>query len=298
MALRIGRVVSDGISLAISRNGALLSVLFFLAESLGVLLVVGVGTTYVPVGMGTSLAPGSEVTAGGELPALTAAAASMLAGVFTSVITVPLSIVAVRTFVGGYTDRIPDAYVFDRIGRATFSAIVASFLQAGVIFAVVFGTVIALFLALFGVGRLGLPDHLSLAALLLGVLVVGVVGAVLLVVVMVHFLFVVHEVAVRNRGVVGAFRGSWDTVRGNRLRLTGLAIVLGGLRGGVSAGAAPPVEGSVSILRLAVTPVAMALTAVVGVVVTAIFARAYRELRPDVSTEFEPAGDSVEPLRE
>jgi len=41
----------------------------------------------------------------------------------------------------------------------------------------------------------------------------------------------------------------------------------------------------------------MALTAVVGVVVTAIFARAYRELRPDVSTEFAPAGDSVEPTR-
>lgn len=290
MALRIGRVVSEGISLAISRNGAVLSVLFFLAESLGVLLVVSVGTMYVPVDAGTGVTPGSEIAAGGELPALTAAGASLLAGVFTSVITTPLSIVAIRTFVGGRTDTIPDEYVFDRIGRATFSGIAASFLQAALVFAVVFGTVLALFLGLFAVGDLGVPDHLSLAALLLVVLAVTVGGAVLLVTVMVHFLFLLHEISVRDRGVVGAFRGSWDTVRGNRLRVAGLAVVLGGLRGGISTVAVPPIEGAMSTLRLAVTPVAMALTAIVGVVVTAIFARTYRELRPDVSTAFAADG--------
>ena len=111
MTLRIGRVLSDGISLARSRNGAVLAVLFFLVESLGLLLVLGVGTTYVPVDVGTGVAPGSEVAVGSELPALTAAAASTLAGVFTSILSVPLSIVAIRTFVGGRTESIPDDYL-------------------------------------------------------------------------------------------------------------------------------------------------------------------------------------------
>ena len=290
MALRIGRVVSEGAALAFSRNGVVLSALFFLAESLGVLLIISVGTMYVPVDVGTGVTPGSQLAAGGELPALTAAAASMFAGLFTSVLTAPLSIIAIRTFVGGRTDRIPDNYIFDRIGRATFSGVIASFLQVGLMFAVVFGVVFAFFLGLFAIGRLGLSDHLSMAVLLLVGLVVLVGGAVLFLTLLVHFLFVSHEISIRNRGVVDAFRGSWETVRGNRLRLAVLAVVFGGVRGSFSSLAAPPVEGPISMFQLALTPVGMVLSAAIGVLVTAIFARTYRELRPDVSTEFETGG--------
>lgn len=291
MTLRIGRVLSDGISLALSRNGAVLSVLFLLVESFGLLLVLGVGTTYVPVDVGTGVAPGSEVAVGSELPALTAAAASMLAGLFTSVLSVPLSIVAIRTFVGSRTETIPDEYLFDRIGRATLSGIVASFLQGAIVFGVTFGAGIVFLLGLFSIGGLGLSGLASAGALLLFGIVVGLVGLVLLFTVTVHFVFLLHEIAVRDRGVVGAFRGSWATVRGNRLRLTGLVVVVGGVRGSVSALATPPVQGSLTTLQTIVTPIGLVLASVIGVVVTAVFARTYRELRPDVSTEFATAGD-------
>lgn len=292
MTIQISRVVSDGVSLALSRNGAVLAVLFFLAESLGVLLVVGAGTMYVPVDVGTGIATGGDVAAGSDLPQFTAAIASLLAGGFTSVVTIPISIVAIRTFVGGQTDEIPDRYLFDRIGRATLSGIVANFLYAALLFVVTFGIGIALLVAVFGVGRLDLlPDQIAGIALILFAVVGLLVAVVLLVTVAVHFLFLLHEISVRHRGVIGAFRGSWDTVCGNRLRLAGLAIVLIAVRSGVSSLAAPPIDGGWTAFQLVTTPVAMGVAAVSGVVVTAIFARAYRELRPDVSTEFMAAAD-------
>jgi hypothetical protein len=293
MTFQISRVVSDGVSLALSRNGAVLTVLFFIAESLGVLLIAGVGTMYVPVDVGTGIATGGEVAAGSNLPTGTAALASLLAGGFSSVVTTPISIVAIRTFVGGQTNEFPDQYIFDRIGRATVSGIVANFLYAALLFIVTFGMGIVLLVAVFGIGRLDLlPGQIGGIALILFAAVGVLIMVVLLVTVAVHFLFLMHEISVRHRGVVGAFRGSWDTVRGNRVRLAGLAIVLIAVRSGVSSVAAPPVEGGWTAFQLVTTPVAMAVAAVVGVVVTAIFARTYRELRPDVSTEFmTTAGD-------
>jgi hypothetical protein len=293
MTFQISRVVSDGVSLALSRNGAVLTVLFFIAESLGVLLIAGVGTMYVPVDVGTGIATGGEVAAGSNLPTGTAALASLLAGGFSSVVTTPISIVAIRTFVGGRTNEFPDQYIFDRIGRATVSGIVANFLYAALLFIVTFGMGIVLLVAVFGIGRLDLlPGQTGGIALILFAAVGVLIMVVLLVTVAVHFLFLMHEISVRHRGVVGAFRGSWDTVRGNRVRLAGLAIVLIAVRSGVSSVAAPPVEGGWTAFQLVTTPVAMAVAAVVGVVVTAIFARTYRELRPDVSTEFmTTAGD-------
>lgn len=292
MTLQIGRVVSDGVSLALSRNGAVLATLFFLAESLGVLLIVGVGTMYVPVDVGTGVATGGDVAAGTDLPNLTAAVASVLAGVFTSVVTTPISIVAIRTFVGGQTDAIPDQYLFDRIGRATLSGVVANFLYAAVLFVVAFGIGVALIAGVFALGRLDpLSGPMAGVALVLFA-VVGVLAAVVLLVTLtVHFLFLLHEISVRHRGVVGAFRGSWETARGNRLRLAGLAVVLIAVRASVSSLAAPPVDGSWTSFQLVTAPFAMAAAALVGVVVTAIFARAYRELRPDVSTAFMATSD-------
>lgn len=287
MTLEIGRVVSDGISLALSRNGAVLAVVFFLAELLGVLLVMGAGTMYVPVDVGTGVTPGGTIATGTDLPDVMASAASILAGVFTSVVTIPISIVAIRTFVGGQTDEIPDRYIFDRIGRATLSGFLANFLYVGSVFIATFGISVLLIVAVFGIGRLGLlPDRMTDVAMLLFAVVGLLVAVVMVLTVTVHFLFLQHEISVRHRGVVGAFRGSWDTVRGNRLRLAALAIVLIAVRSSVSSLAAPPIRGEWTMFQFVTTPIAMVATPIVGVVVTAIFARAYRELRPEVSTAF------------
>ena len=292
MAFQIQRVVSDGVSLALSRNGAVFAVLFFLAESLGVVLVVGVGTTYVPVDVGTGVAAGGDIAAGGDLPQFTAVVASLLAGGFTSVVTTPISIVAIRTFVGGETDGIPDRYLFDRIGRATVSGVVANFLYAALVFVVTFGIGLALVVAVLGVGRLDLlPDAVAGPAMLL-LAGIGILLAIaLLVTVAVHFLFLLHEISVRHRGVLGAFRGSWDTVRGSRVRVAALAVLLIAVRSSVSSVAAPPVEASWTTFHLLTTPFAMAFAAIVGVVVTAIFARTYRELRSDLPAEFAVASE-------
>lgn len=276
MTLEVHAVVSEGLSLVTSRNGALLAGLFLVAEALGFVLFLVAGTMYVPVDAGTGLTPGSDVPAG-DLPAGAASVATMLTGLFNIVVTVPISIVAIRTFVGGATDRIPDAYLFRRIGRATLSGVLASLAGGFLLFAVPFvGTMLAIgvVLALSGVPRL-----LALVVLV-GLVLAGTVAVWL------HILFLLHEIAVRDRGVLGAFRGSWDTVRGNRVRLAALAGTLVIVRMSVAWYGVPPADGSWSLFQLVLTPVAIVLSALAGVVTAAILARAYLQCRPDV----DPAG--------
>ncbi|MFC3957053.1 hypothetical protein [Halovivax cerinus] len=287
MSLSIRRVVSEGISVATSRSGAVLALLFFVAESLGVLLMLVAGTTYVPVDIGTGVTGGPEVAAGGELPASVAAVTSALTGVFTAIVTIPITIVAIRTFVGGATDGIPDAYLFDRIGRATASAFGASLLYGLVVVTISFVSAFVLLAAAVLVGGTDVATSavgLLAFATLAFVIVVGTIA--LFGIVWLHTLFLLHEVSVRDRGALGAFRGSWAAVRGNRLKLAALAGGLVVIRGLVSWVSVPSGYGGWSTLQLLLTPIGLAVTAVVGVYVTAILARAYRRLRPDVGETF------------
>lgn len=287
MALQIRRVVSEGMSVAASRNGAVLALLFFIAESLGILLFLVAGTMYVPVDLGTGLAPGTGITAGGELPQVVSSIAILLTGVFTSVVTIPISIVAIRTFVGGATDGIPDEYLFARIGRATLSGLLAMFLQSGLLFAIPFVAALLILALVFVVGGTSLGSGgLGGLVLLVGALVLIVLAVVVAVVVWVHFLFLLHEISVRHRGVVGAFRGSWDTVRRSRVKLAALGIGLVVIRTTVSWFGTPPVNGEWTTFQLIATPVSLVASAIVGVFVVAILARTYRELRPDVEDTF------------
>lgn len=287
MALNIQRVVSDGISVAASRNGAVLAGLFFLAESLGLLLFLAAGTMYVPVDLGSGLDPGSNVAVGGELPEVASSIAIILTSLFMSLVTIPISIIAIRTFVGGKTDRIPDAYLFDRIGRATLSGIVASFVYSFFLFAIPFVAALVFILSVVGLGGAGIvPDRLAGIVFILGAIVLLVATIALAVTVWLHFLFLLHEISIRHRGVVGAFKGSWDTVRGNRLKLGALAVVLVVIRFSAGWFGVPPADGNWSMFQLVATPTSLVLSAVVGTFVAAVFARTYRELRPDVSDDF------------
>jgi hypothetical protein len=279
MTLQIGEAVRDGLSLAASRNGAVLAALFFASETLGLLLLLGAGTMYVPVDVGTGLASGSELPAG-ELPAAASAVAMLLTGVFNSIVFVPISIIAIRTFVGGETERFPDAYLFRRIGRATLSGVLASFAQAAILFGAFFGA------ALLSVGVLiALSGPAGIAVAIL----IGCLALVVFAVAWLHFLFFLHEIAVRDRGVVDAFRGSWDTVRGNRLEL----VILGGgvtiTRMVVSQVGAPSPEFQLTVGRLVGSSVWLVVSAVLGVAGVAIVASAYRQLRPDVDRS-DPGG--------
>jgi hypothetical protein len=287
MAFDIQSVVSDGISVAASRNGAVLALFFFLAESLGILLFLVAGTMYVPVDVGTGLGPSPDLAASGDLPQTATSIATMLSGVFTSIVTIPISIVAIRTFVGGERDKIPDAYMFGRIGRATLSGIVANFLYGLLLFTITFGTGVVILLSIIVLNGSNLiPESISGIVFLVGALILVLAAVVLTVVVWLHFLFLLHEIAVRHRGILGAFKGSWATVRGARLKIGGLALVLVVARVSVGWAGAPPADGNWSVFQIIVTPISLVLSSIVGVFVVAILAQAYRELRPDVPDDF------------
>lgn len=272
MTLSIGAAVSDGLSLAASRNGAVLAGVFLAAETLGLLLFLAAGTMYVPVDFGTGLASGSGVPVG-ELPEVASGVAIVLTGLFNSIVFVPISVVAIRTFVGGATDEFPDAYLFRRLGRATLSGVVATFAHSALLFGIPMGAgLLAVVVLVATSGPLAIIGVVVLVCLAIG----GVVLAWL------QFLFLLHEIGVRDRGVVDAFRGSWATVRGSRPKLALLAGGLAIVRMTISGAGAPTPQDSLTADQLALTSVSLVASAVVGVVVVAIMARAYRQLRPDV----------------
>jgi len=178
MALHIRQVVSDGISVAASRNGAILAFLFLVAETASLLLFLGAGTLYIPVDIGTGVAPGSDIEAGGELPEIASSIAIILTGLFTSVITIPLSIIAIRTFVGGRTESIPDAYIFDRIGRATLSGLIASLLYGFMLFFIPFAAGIGLLLSIGAISGIGGVSDQYAGIVLVLVALIGLLATV------------------------------------------------------------------------------------------------------------------------
>ncbi|SEH67046.1 hypothetical protein SAMN05192561_1278 [Halopenitus malekzadehii] len=287
MALQIQQVISDGISVAASRNGAIFAVLFVVVETVGLLLFFGAGTLYVPVDVGTGITSGTDIAAGGELPQMASSIAILLTSAFTSIITIPLSIIAIRTFVGGHTDSIPDPYIFDRIGRATVSGVIVNFLYGILLFAIPIAAAIGLLLSIATIGRLDvLPDQYSIVVFaIIGLLIIF--GTILVLgIVWLHFLFILHEVSIRHRGVLGAFKGSWDTVRGHRLTVAMLGVALVAIRMSVSWFAVPSTGGHWSPVQIVITSASIVASSIVGVFVAAIFARAYRNLRPDVTDGF------------
>lgn len=278
MTLSIGDAVSEGLSLTASRNGVTLIALFLVVETFGLVVFLAAGTTYVPVDLGTGMATGSELPTG-ELPQAAAAVATLFAGVFNSFISTPVMIVAIRTFVGGARDGIPDSYLFERIGRATLSGVLATFAQMALFFGIALGA-----------GLLSFVLFLTLSgpAALIGVLLLVCVAIIGFVLVWLHFLFLLHEIGVRYRGTVAAFRGSWATVRGQRVKLAILAGALAVVRMVVSGIGAPRYDTALTASNLALAAVTLVGSAVIGVAAVAIMARAYRQLRPEVGGSEQP----------
>lgn len=282
--LDLGTAFAEGLSLAVSRNGLVFVAAFFALEAVTVLLAIS-GAVYLPLDQAAGVGVPSGLPVGATLPSAGLIVAEALSTVFTALVSIPLTIVATRTFVAGETGRIPDDYLFHRLGRATLSGVLASLLIVGglaVLFGVGFGGLFVLDAYHEQLGPVAIVGTLVAIA---GVVVVGFVAIVL------HVLFVNHEIAVRDRGLRDALGGSWALVRSNRVRMSVfvvLVVVIGLLvrpDGGSAAGNALH---PLSTGRLLVGTV---LYSILWVAMTAVLARAYRQLSPDDAVRSGTIGD-------
>ncbi|MFC6974486.1 hypothetical protein ACFQL1_07060 [Halomicroarcula sp. GCM10025709] len=156
---------------------------------------------------------------------LLALPAGLLAGLTGGLLTVPVRVVTHRTLVSEETTRIPEEYIFHRLGMATVLSVVANWVVALAI------VVIALIGLAVGFVCLSLVvgTHLFTAtpSLTDGAIIAGVAVLSLLpsAVVGVGLVFTGQEIAVRDKGVLDAIRGSWALTAGARGRLFLLAAV-------------------------------------------------------------------------
>lgn len=228
MALRIRTAIRDGIAHALTRNGLVLTGLYLLATVFQMGLIYVVGTTYVPPSPETAAAPpaGSTPAAGSALPPIVSALATGLGSLTGGLLTIPVSIIGIRTFVSDRTDVIPEEFVFHRLARASVTAFGAGLVVALAYFVAMFLPLIAVFVAaafLPGSATTWIASTWPGRAVgALTVLAFVIPAAV----VFVSLLFVTHEIAVKDRGLVDGLRGSWSVTQGNRLRLLGLYLVI------------------------------------------------------------------------
>lgn len=230
MALHLRSAIRDGLATPLSRNGGVLLVALVVVSVLQLALIQFVGTTYVPVDPATG-SPAAESGApapGTELPPIVQVAATLLAAFTGGLFTIPVRVVAIRTFVSDYRDRIPDAFVFHRLGRASIAMFASSMLVS-------IATVLALLVPLAVVGAANwffggtaLAQGLGTTPQLLLAIGLGLVIALFVLLPPIYvglgLVFAAHEIVVKDRGVIAAIRGSWRLARGNRLKL--LVIVL------------------------------------------------------------------------
>ena len=267
MTLRIRQAITEGFSLAASRNGAVLVGAVFVVDLIGAVVIAAATSGAVPADIGVWIPMGAAMT-----PPVRMAAMS-LAVVFNLLLALPVFIVAIRLFVAGVTDQVPDAFLTDRIGRATLSGIGAtvvwSLLLVGL--PVVFGLLAAWG---HGVASGGLATALLWGGVLAGVLSTGIVA--------VAFFFVLHEISIRHRRLLGAFRGSYETVRGQFVRVGLLVALFAGIYITLGWGAALVGDQPWTGLTVVVVLLSWLLAALAAVFTTAVVSCAYRQLRPDV----------------
>jgi hypothetical protein len=281
MALRVRTALKNGLRRASTRNGLLLVGVYLVVSLLQGGLVYAVTTTVVPLGPPTvPTVPGEAGTVGptpgSQLPALVSLQAALLMSFTGGLLTIPVQVIAHRTFVSERTDQVPDEFIFHRLGWATLNSFVGSWLVS-LAFLIVAGLCV-------GVGFWGLFSAAGPAttAFLLGGwpgwVLLAVFGLVLLVpsvLLGVSLIFVGQEIAVRDKNAISALASSWRLTRGHRLRLLVLAVL-------------PMIPQTlVSFGLFAVLPpvpaqfIALAETGVVNIVVLAIMARAYVQTGDD-----------------
>lgn len=223
MSLRIRDVLSDGIARVMTRNGVVLLAAYLLAVLLQAGFVLAATTTYLPLGSGGVPVAGVEATGpapGTQLPAAVSLPAALVATMTGGLLTVPVYVVATRTLVGGYADRIPDGTVVHRLGRTMVNRLLGVWVVSLALLAVSVTCLYAGFSALFAV--VGDSARFWLFTTGTGRALLAVFAVALLspaVVLGAGLLFVGQEISVRDKGIVDALAGSWRLTRHNRVRL-------------------------------------------------------------------------------
>ncbi|WP_281193315.1 hypothetical protein [Halorubrum sp. F4] len=180
MSLQIGSTIANGIGRVANRNGLLL-----------VLASVVLGTAW-QVAFNSAVAASLPPEFTGQLaPVIDAPLPVLVAFTVASFLVLPVvSVVAIRTFVAGETDRIPREFVTRRIGW-----VVANLLVGGVVLSVL---------------------------MMLGTLLLVIPG----IIVYVALLFMAVFVAVDDENFVAAMADSWRLTRGSWLRLFALMLIV------------------------------------------------------------------------
>ena len=284
MKLDIKTVLSEATSVLISRNGALIAGAYAVLTALGLGLSVAVE---VPLSDHAALgAVEAPSTPAGDPPVVVTVVSQVLSTVFISLLTVPVGIIAVRIYVGGTRQTIPDHYLFHRIGRATVTGLGVSVVEVAALVAAFVGPLLLGFGIAVGAD---LPAVLALAILFGGV----VLAVFLSVVVLLHFVFTMQEVAVQDRRLVGALKHSWATVSRDRLRVGALLIGLYavvGVVGGSTSGLLLPTGAELSLLVIVGVVGAVLVNGVANAAWIAVVSRAYTNLRPKATDQMRPDG--------
>lgn len=226
MRLDIGRVVEEGARRTLERNGLMLVAALFLINLAGSFL-----------GLGSATAAG---TPGYQMFGLSGnPVAMMVVGIVLSLVSVVVSIAALRVFVTQETATIPDAAFKRNIGYVLVHTLVGG---------LVFGILVAIGLIL-----LVIPGVYLLLALF----------------------FWTMYVAVEDQNFYEALQSSWELTKGHKWRLLGLLLVIGIVNvvlsavGGLMSLAGPEVVGVILL---------QAFSAFGGVFALAAQARAYTQL--------------------
>ncbi len=291
MSLHLRTAITDGLQLTFSRNGAVFVGFNAAAQFVSLLLVAVAASQQLPVSSGVGAAPLADVSVSQSLPTAATALSVGLTTMFSAIVTTPITIITIRTFVDGATDRIPEIHLYGHLGRATVRGLIASLVIGVVLFigflcTFVIPTAIGLGV-MFGVGEVGfLPDWIGIVGMVLigAIGFIGTVAAGLLL--YIHLMFVLHEISVRNRSVIESLRGSWSLVRGHRVKLGVLSIGVISVQSAISSIGTPnqisdPTTAEAlrtSFSQLLFLPIGVVLTAFITTLSAAVIARVYAEL--------------------
>lgn len=270
MDLHIPNALTDGFWRALQRNSWILIGTYLLVSLLQGGLVWMVATSVLPLGASPGASGGQMLDPGSQLPPLVSLPAVFIASLMGGFLTVPVMVIANRTLVSQFTENVPEEFVLHRLGWATINSFLGSWLVS-----IAVGS---LTIILFGLGGWGLftwADQATLGyligtwpgrALLIGTCLVLLFPSAYL---GLGLIFVGQEVAVKDKNVISAVRGSWRLARYNRLRLFVLVLLLFTVQMILSFATfellGPTSAQVVSLLE----------TAIIQLIVIAIMARAY-----------------------
>jgi hypothetical protein len=227
MTLALRKTLRAGVAHVCTRNGLVLIVTFLVVLLLQSGFVWMVSTMYLPLGSGVPVVPTPNTgpTPGTSPPALVIGGSALLASIAGGFLTIPVRIVAIRTMVSRYTDRIPEEFVFHNMGWATLHSFLGSWLISILVIILALGCLLpVLFLLL---NMMGPQTEMWILGHWLGWIGIGLLALILLLpsaFLGLSLLFVCHEISIKDKNLIDGITGSWQCCQGNRFRL--LALVL------------------------------------------------------------------------